>query len=309
MHHVKLINRLGDSDWPAVRALIDHATSHDGHAPVGEHKFLRLRHGHVEDLTGLLAYEDQRLLGYAHTALYSDLSQGKRFACELVVDPHHRRNGIGTMLLERVIQLSQEHGVQRVDCWAYGDRPGSQELARHFDFLPSRTLLQLRHPNNREWLPPPPPPGVHLRPFRTGQDEAAWLTLNNLAFAEHPENGAWTMGDLIEREAQGWFDPNGFILAELDGKLVGSIWTKVHRPAADDPTKTLGEIYVVGVHPAYRALKLGRVLTVEGLRHLAAQGVDELILYVDATNAPAITLYRSLDFHEHHHDICYTRVL
>jgi mycothiol synthase len=153
---------------------------------------------------------------------------------------------------------------------------------------------------------------VTLRTFEPGRDDAAWLRLNALAFAHHPEQGSWTAGDLADRLAEPWFDPAGFFLATRPDpqgpagaeRLVGFHWTKVHPATAAEPA--LGEVYVVGVDPAEQGNGLGRALTAAGLRHLAQdRGLATVLLYVDADNPAAIRVYERVGFTIHEVDLMY----
>jgi mycothiol synthase len=141
---------------------------------------------------------------------------------------------------------------------------------------------------------------VTVQPFRPGRDEDAWLRVNARAFAWHPEQGRMTRGDLELREAEPWFDPEGFLMAwrgdpEDGGELLGSHWTKVHPPGdvGEDP---VGEIYVLGVDPDAQGLRLGRALTDLGLAHLRARGLGQVLLYVEEDNTAAVRLYEGRGF-------------
>ena len=57
----------------------------------------------------------------------------------------------------------------------------------------------------------------------------AWLDLNNLIFANNPDQGNWAMADLENRMAEPWFDKDGFFLSIEDEKIVGFCWTKIHN--------------------------------------------------------------------------------
>ncbi len=138
------------------------------------------------------------------------------------------------------------------------------------------------------------PDGVRIRRFMPGHDEDALLRVNAAAFADHPEQGRLDLNDLRARMAEEWFDPAGLLMAWEDGELLGFHWTKV--PLRDGAPGPVGEVYVVGVSPDAQGRGLGKQLTLAGVQHMASQGRTEIILYVDAANAPAVGLYRRLGF-------------
>ena len=279
---------LDESEAVEVRALATAAAAADGTAPLGEQVLLRLRSG---DVTHLLARDGGGgLLGVAQL-------EPAAAAAELVVHPEHRRGGLGRRIVEEL--LERTGGSLRV--WAHGQHPGAVALAARLGFTAVRELWQMR----RSLLDPLPepelPPGVRLRAFVPGQDDEEFLRVNNAAFDWHPEQGGWDLETLRGRYEQPWFDPEGFLLHEREGKLAGFCWTKVH--AAHEPP--LGEIYVVAVDPGFKGLGLGRELVLAGLDHLAGRGLTVGMLYVDADNAGALRLYEDLGFECDHVDRAY----
>ena len=62
----------------------------------------------------------------------------------------------------------------------------------------------------------------------------------------------------------------------------------------------------MAVDPDFSGRGLGRQLTLAGLDYLASKGLDEAMLYVDASNAPAVKLYIDLGFTLNHIDRAYT---
>ena len=177
-------------------------------------------------------------------------------------------------------------------------------------FSQSRALWQMRRSLFAALPAPVFRDDVTVRTFRPGEDDEAWLRLNAEAFRDHPEQGAWTANDLSQRMAEAWFDPEGFFLAERDGRLVGFHWTKVHGGQTADgamATPSIGEVYVVGVAPGEQGTGLGKALTIVGLRHLRQLGLPDAMLYVDGDNEAAIRLYTGLGFTRWETDVMFSK--
>ena len=182
--------------------------------------------------------------------------------------------------------------------WVRGAELHHTDLAATLGLRPPRSLFQMRRS-----LPLDTSTDLVTRPFRPGEDDAAWLEVNNRAFEWHPEQGGWTPEVLAGRLAEPWFDPEGFLLHEEEGRLAGFCWTKVHPAGDGDPA--LGEIYVIAVDPDFVGRGLGRALTVAGLQHLAGEGLEVGMLYVESDNTPAVKLYEDLGFHVHRTDTAF----
>jgi mycothiol synthase len=287
---IEVVTALDAGQQQAVGRLLERAAAEDGKAAVSEQGRLALR-GPREGVRHLLQPAEGQPAEGGALAGYAQLdAEG---TAELVVDPAQRKQGRGRALASAVASA----GARRV--WAHGGHPAARRLAEEFGLVLVRELRQMRRSLPVE-VEPVLPPGVTLRTFVPGQDDAAWLALNAAAFAHHPEQGSWTQRDLSERIAEPWFDPAGFFLAEREGRLVGFHWTKTEGG--------LGEVYVVGVSPQEQGSGLGRALTATGLRYLGeARGLHTVLLYVDADNPAAVRVYERLGFVVHEVDLMYQR--
>lgn len=286
MRVVEIIRHPGDAVRQRLIDFVEETADTLGARPLSDHLWLDLNSPEadgpiavtVADATGLLAL--------------AQISTANRSASlEVVVRPGlSDATAILVDATETMIDSFRRQGGGRLFWWI--DDAGAAEvaLAARVGLAPERELLEMRRT-----LPLDEHATVATRSFVPGQDEAAWIAVNNRAFAEHAEQGGWTHDTLAARTAEPWFDPDGFRLHERDGRLAAFCWTKLHT----DTDPVLGEIYVIAVDPEFHGRGLGRELTLAGLDSIASNGVSAAMLHVDADNTSAVAMYRRLGFTIH----------
>jgi mycothiol synthase len=293
-----------------ITTLLDDVSRGGGHPALSEHKRMELRRTQTDAgapaaadhvFVGVVARAASRpgLAGYAQ--LDGD-ARAREYAVEMAVASNP---GDGPSVADSLLATSMREVVAQgggsLRLWVAAATAADDERAFAAGFELERELVQMRCELPLPGAGAPDAPAIHTRAFRPGVDEEAWLTTNNRAFASHPEQGHWELATLLEREREPWFDPEGLRLLEAEGKLAGSCWTKVH----DSTDPPLGEIYVIGLDPDFQGRGWGRALTRAGLDWLAGRGLTVGMLYVDAANRPAVSMYRSMGFVEDHVDRAY----
>ena len=266
------------TDDPAVadvvRRVRERCRDGDGHDPLDEAAHLLLQHRGLTGATDLTLASDA---GFALT---------HAGALDLAVVPDSRGQGLGTLLLAAALDQAEPPVTS---AWSHGDHPAARVLARRHGFRRSRELWVMRRLLDQPIDVPGPPPNIDIVSYRP-EHSAQLLAVNAAAFAEHPEQGDMDAANLAERMAEPWFDPAGLLVAEgPDGRVLGFHWTKRHSPE-------VGEVYVVGISPAAQGSGLGKALTAAGLAHLRDEGAEQVLLYVEADNHPAVALYSGLGF-------------
>ena len=265
----------------------------DGHHPLNEEARLTVADGGIRDgIAHLLVRRGERLVGYAMVD-----SATAPPVMQLMIAPNERRQGAGWQVLAAIgfdprpqataAEGERAHQGQELTLWSFGALPAARAWAEKYQAPAIRQLLVMAR--NASDIPTAQiPEGYTLRPFQESDLEEL-LRVNAAAFAHHPEQGRMSADDVRARMAEPWFDPNGFLVVEHQGRVAGFHWTKQHSPK-------LGEVYIIGVHPDHSGRGLGRQLLHAGMQYLAEQGVDEIILYVEGDQRYVVEMYQKSHF-------------
>ncbi|SDL91694.1 mycothiol synthase [Corynebacterium mycetoides] len=302
-----MTNRITEVKLPGdtVRGMLERVQANDGVEAFSE-QFLaglddaRLAHTHFAYRSG-----DGDGDGDGDGSVLGLASLAPDGSAELAVDPDHRGGGIGTALVGAVLERRDDAGL-----WAHGNLPAARALAAELGFVVVRELLVMSVDGDalRGAAEVPELPEGYTatnyteatRRWGRADVERAWLKANNDAFSWHPEQGGWDEARLHAGMEAEWFDPDGVLLLYHGEELAGFHWTKVH------PDGT-GEVYVVGLDSGYRRKGLGDPLVRIGLAHLVRRGAQQVKLYVEADNEPAVARYEALGFHTAESHVVYQK--
>ena len=265
---------------------VERVTEATGSRPLSDHLWLDLRAGGGEGFVVVTVADHTGLQALAQISAANDTSSLEAFVRPDSPDARAALDDAAATALD----VFARAGGGRVFWWVDDPTDADRAFAAAHGFEPVRGLHEMRRS-----LPLDQHATVATRDFEPGVDDDAWLAVNNRAFADHAEQGGWTRDDLRLRMAEPWFDPTGFRIHEVDGRLAAFCWTKLHH----EVEPVLGEIYVIAVDPEFHGRGLGKQLTLAGLDSIAARSVDRANLYVDDHNVAAVGLYERLGFAIH----------
>ncbi len=206
----------------------------------------------------------------------------------VLVAPRHCGRGLGSALLDRVERRAQERGHQLRQHLPERNAAAAALLsARGYRRVHSYWRLRIE----LSAAPPEPawPDGVSVRAFAGEADERPAHELHERAFVEVAGNQPQTIEQwrhaVTERSV---FDPSLFMLAELDGEIVGSIHNELWEEDG------VGAVRRVATAGAGRGTGLGRALLLAAFGEFRRRGLPAAVLDVQGDNERALRLYESV---------------
>ena len=315
--------RVRTADPTEVRAFLARLEVEDGVPPVDEDEQRRLAgEPPVRDQDwwwgGHLVTVDDVPVAYAGTRLAPDVSVGGIADCAARVDlALDRRHPAAQQALHAALDDAREHAERAgstdvcderpVEAWLRGATAADLATAADAGFRVQRRLHVLGATldatldatlGSALGEADTVPDGLRLRTFSSdaAADDDAVVAL--LA-AAYPERHVWHKSDFAALRASDWFRADDLLMLESGDGLLGIHWMKRRGDG-------VGEVYNLALAPEAQGRGLGRLLLDAGLAHLADAGIDEVLLWVDAENRPALALYRTRGFTPRWDDVSLT---
>jgi mycothiol synthase len=230
------------------------------------------------------------------------------------VRPAHRRQGIGTRLLQaadtrHLARAAREFTPQQpvtVTRYCRDTNTGAAALLEAQGYRPTRVTWFMQMDLDQPVAAPPLPEGITLRPFDRERDEVAvWeaekaMLCDNWGYTPAPFE-VWRHFTFYEG-----FDPSLWLVAvdgsRISGLCLGKPW------GADRPS--LGWISTLAVRQDLRGRGLGGALLRHGLRRLQEHGYAAAGLEVDSENGSnAAALYERAGMTVHKRYLIYQKVI
>jgi mycothiol synthase len=262
-----------------IATFLGDLTSHDGFPPFSDAKLP------VDPATGraVLIAEDGVVIALGAVASHTQKNGSKHWALETAVQPGMRFPAFETAVLDASFALVD--GAESLSVWSRRSSLDSALIDRGFVAKRSLLFLAVELPVDHGSVSTG---GHQIRKFNEG-DVKDMIAVNRAAFENHREAGALDTEEMKRYQSESWFDPGGIFIADDEsGRAVGFCWTKVHSNGD-------GEIFRIAVDPQNQGRGLGVALLGAGFRYLSKRSdVHRGVLWVDAANTAATTLYRSI---------------
>jgi len=253
-----------------------------------------------------VAINDQGLVvGFNFAGHYPSMKPNQYFV-NVVVDPAHRRQGIGAQLWEDLVRYLRAQGADALLAEVQEGDPAHYRFAEKRGFTPRthqlRAILELAHFDEDKFAAitgQVEALGIRLASFadvaQSEENIRKLYDINGVAALDDPaSDGAYINYENWKKVVFGasWFQPEGQMIA-LDGdKFVGL--SAISYSAEEQ----IGYIMISGVDAAYRNRKIMQALKLRAIHYARAMGATRVVTHVETVNAPMRAINQKFGFVE-----------
>jgi mycothiol synthase len=230
--------------------------------------------------------------------------------------PDLRRRGLGEALLRENLRRAAERAAAEpagqesvARSHAEETETGHRALLERHGFEPIRWFFLMRRSTTDEIPDAPLPDGLEVRPVTADQHRAIF-DAEREAFRDHWSSREQTEEDFQLTYGREELDTDLWVVAWDGDEIAGVVQNWIWPDENEQLGVARGWLEHISVRRPWRRRGLARAITAESLRRLAAAGMTDAMLGVDAENPTgALGLYEGLGFEVDQRSQVYRRPL
>ena len=230
----------------------------------------------------------------------------------VVVHPSERRKGLGSQLLELVLNRARELGSKNLLVYANERNQGSNLFLRHHNFQQVGSSGSLKIDGKTETPPAEFPKGFTLRTYSEVNDPLILLKALDdcyLGMWGHQHNDNRTEEERKSPRFLHYYDGNDILLLFDENHAIFGICSLKSQGKREGNGELSDLLDGPGIIPAYRDQGHQRSLVLAGVQHLRKKGTRPITLEFWGDHEAALDIYRSLGFEMINRYIAYHKEL
>jgi ribosomal protein S18 acetylase RimI-like enzyme len=240
----------------------------------------------------------------ASGTIFSDAQSTLSSRLSVHVHPEYRNQGIGSMVLNQLIERGLKRGSSEYVCRFPSFRPYVTSFVQKHGFRYDYTWLKMQVNLKSPALVFPHPLGLTIRALNVKKELAVWAQLQNAIFKDYPGYKAVNTEVLDSITKHSTFDSSLLVIGTYFSRPIGYCLGFSFEPL--DQEKIL-RIEGMGVLPEFRRRGYGCALVSEILKRAYIKDHASSELVVLSSNTSAISLYAKCGFKESCRHLWYMR--
>ena len=203
-------------------------------------------------------------------------------------------------LIQANINHLKKMNIQKMNIQTEELDPQIQKILTQLGFKKIRKYSNLIHDSNI-FQSVKIPSHLQLDTLQIG-DEKKFTEILNKSFENEWGFCPNTVEEIIHSIYSYNHNLKDIVILKKNNKFISFNWTQIFK-------KNIGKIGMLGVHPKFQNLGIGKITALAGMNYLKNNKIKTITLEVDEVNLPAVKLYTTLGFKKYFSTTWFEKIL
>jgi ribosomal protein S18 acetylase RimI-like enzyme len=296
-------------DYAALYNAIDSLDNPDHVEITGDYFRSSFSHPSVEVGRDIVLIQNHERTLVAAGTIFTQQTSPLSSRITVQVHPDFRNRGIGSMVLEHLLEIGKKRESTVFRCRIPSFRADAISLAEFHGFEYDFSWIKMRLDYDQPLTQEIQSQELSFRLLDPKRELKRWSELHNGIYEGSYDSSLATVESMKAQVKHVNFDPRLLVVCELNSKPIGigSGWSA--SSDTGNHTNRILQIQGIGILPKYRGRGYGQALLVEILNRAFEIGYRAAELVVHNANRAAIGMYAKYKFCERYRHLWYKKVI